>query len=181
MRPKKLPRRSSREWNRKILSLSEVDQVYRENQRGSDRRSAADLLARGPRRVGKSLMRNIARPLPISLDPPGNEPDVTQNGKGRQCVSAGGNLLRRTWSCRCNLHGRWIWRETCTVKAAASLPHSKEGNATTRLRSQQAVVDSRRLQPPFPTSGMYAPPQWGGPRIFTRRSRCMGLDRKSVV
>src|ERR1700681_4149232 len=24
----------------------------------------------------------------ISLDPPGNEPDVTQNGKGRQCVSA---------------------------------------------------------------------------------------------
>jgi len=44
MRPKKLPRRSSREWNRKILSLSEVDQVYRENQRGSDRRSAADLL-----------------------------------------------------------------------------------------------------------------------------------------
>ena len=25
----------------------------------------------------------------IPLDPPGNEPDVTQNGKGRQCVSAG--------------------------------------------------------------------------------------------
>ena len=26
--------------------------------------------------------------LTITLDPPGNEPDVTQNGKGRQCVSA---------------------------------------------------------------------------------------------
>ena len=26
--------------------------------------------------------------LTIPLDPPGNEPDVTQNGKGRQCVSA---------------------------------------------------------------------------------------------
>src|ERR1700687_458121 len=26
--------------------------------------------------------------LTIPRDPPGNEPDVTQNGKGRQCVSA---------------------------------------------------------------------------------------------
>jgi hypothetical protein len=34
--------------------------------------------------------------LTIPLDPPGNEPDVTQNGKGRQCVSAEsrGALLR---------------------------------------------------------------------------------------
>jgi hypothetical protein len=52
----------------------------------------------------------------ISLDPPGNEPDVTQNGKGRQCVSAG-KFLRRTWRCRCNLHDRWIWIEACDRKS----------------------------------------------------------------
>jgi hypothetical protein len=32
--------------------------------------------------------------LTIPLDPPGNEPDVTQNGKGRQCVSA--KFVKRT-------------------------------------------------------------------------------------
>src|ERR1700676_3832460 len=88
MRPKRMPRISSREWSRKFSSQIELEQVCRENQRGSNRRSAVGLLARGPRRVGKSLKRNIVRSLPFPLDPPGNEPDVTQNGKGRQCVSA---------------------------------------------------------------------------------------------
>ena len=64
-----MPRNSSREWNRKFSSQVVLERVCRENQRGSDRRSAVDLLARGPRRVGKSLMRNIARPLPFHWTP----------------------------------------------------------------------------------------------------------------
>ena len=46
------------------------------------------------------------------------------------------------------------------------LAGEKKRNATTRLRSQRAVVDSRRLQPPFRTPGMYALPQWGGAENF---------------
>src|ERR1700731_3407344 len=68
MRPRKMPRASSREWNGKFSSQV-LEWVCRENQRGSDRRSAAGLLARGPRRIGKNLIRNIARPLPFHWTP----------------------------------------------------------------------------------------------------------------
>src|SRR6202023_1868886 len=57
------------EWNREILSQVVLEWIRRENQRGSNRRSAGGVLARGPRRVGKSLMRNIARPLPFHWTP----------------------------------------------------------------------------------------------------------------
>src|ERR1700681_358771 len=53
----------------KIFAVREPERERRENQRGAGRRSAAGLLARGPRRVGKSLMRNIARPLPFHWTP----------------------------------------------------------------------------------------------------------------
>ena len=41
----------------------------------------------GPPSWRKSEAKHREAPT-IPLDPPGNEPDVTQNGKGRQCVSA---------------------------------------------------------------------------------------------
>jgi hypothetical protein len=46
-----------------------LERMRRRNQRGSDRRSAVGLLARGPGRVGENLMRNIARPLPFHWTP----------------------------------------------------------------------------------------------------------------
>ena len=67
--------------------------------------------------------------LTITRDPPGNEPDVTQNGKGRQCVSA-----------------RFAMRR-CSGSSVGSRTERKYRNATTCLRTEQAMVDSRRLQP----------------------------------
>src|SRR5713101_2199905 len=66
-----------------------IESVRRKNQRGAKRSG----IARRPRayrarRVGESVKRNIARSLPFHWTPQETEPDVTQNGKGRQCVSA---------------------------------------------------------------------------------------------
>jgi hypothetical protein len=67
----------------------------------------------GPPSWEKVEAKHLEAPT-IPLDPPGNEPDVTQNGKGRQCVSAVSEF--RTGAAEENL---------VTVKAAARPPHSK--------------------------------------------------------
>src|SRR5260221_10887615 len=56
----------------------------------------------------------------IPLDPPGNEPDVTQNGKGRQCASA--RLARRAARGNISRSDR-----ICAAK--------ERRNTTTRLRT----------------------------------------------
>src|SRR5229473_66332 len=83
-----MPPISSRSWNKKFSAQVEAEYAYRDNQRGLKRSSAQRPLGRRTRRVGKILKRNIARSLPFHWNPPGNESDVTQNGKRRQCASA---------------------------------------------------------------------------------------------
>jgi hypothetical protein len=87
---------------------------------GKAQRNRATLTsASGPPSWKKSEAKH-REVLTIPLDPPGNEPDVTQNGKGRQCVSA-----------------RFAKRATLEkISATKEFARKQKRNVTTRLRSE---------------------------------------------
>jgi hypothetical protein len=78
--------------------------------------------ARRARRIGERFRRNIARSSTSPGPPWENRGDTTQNGKIRQCMAAAESLFANFFAWR-GMPGR------------------------TRLRSQKAMIDSRRLMP----------------------------------